>query len=103
MVCVSGTTARHCDGVRFRSIGELVLKGKTEGVEAFVPLLAGELSEEFLDEYQTAYTALAERRSGACEAFRVLAERFPQDPLIALHAARCAAGESGITIVLAEK
>ena len=102
-VCVSATTARHCDGVHFRPIGELVLKGKTEGVEAFVPLLDGDPSEALLDEYQTAYTALAEGRSGACEAFRVLAERFPDDPLIALHTARCAAGESGVTIVLVEK
>ena len=37
-VCISGATVDACPGFSGRPVGTLVLKGKSEGIEAFEPL-----------------------------------------------------------------
>lgn len=102
-VCVSGSTIERCHDMKFRPVGELVLKGKSKSVAAFEPVPNGERSHGKVDEYMEAYRLLSGEDSAAESAFRRLAERYPEDVLIAFHLGRLAAGESGSRVVMKEK
>jgi adenylate cyclase len=102
-ICISESTVAHCGGtLRFRPIGRLLLKGKKETLDVFEPL-DGEGREIVADAYAEAYTALAEQHPDAAGRFRELAARFPDDPLISLHARRLDEGAVGVDIVLDSK
>ena len=102
-VCVSGTTIERCHNATFRPVGELILKGKSESVAAFEPVLNGDKSHSNVDEYMAAYRLLSAEDAEAESAFRRLAERYPEDALISFHVKRLAAGESGSLVVMKEK
>ncbi len=102
-VCVSGTTAQRCTGVTFRPVATLVLRGKTEGVDAYLPAPPGSVDAELIAAYQAAYDLLAAAAPRAGAEFQRLHERYPQDPLITLHAKRLAAGENDALIEVRRK
>ena len=56
-----------------------------------------------LDEYMAAYRLLSAEDPEAESTFRRLTEQYPEDALIAFHAKRLAAGESGSLVVMKEK
>ncbi len=103
-MCVSEAVLHASPAVRARPVGRLVLKGKTEALMVFEPLVA-ELERHYapLADYQVAYAALRDQLPEARELFAQLAAAYPDDPLVALHARRLAAGEQGDLIVLTEK
>ena len=84
-------------------MGELVLKGKSEGVPAYEPVRDGDKTHCGVDAYMAAYSMLSAEDPGAEAAFRSLADAYPEDPLVAFHLGRLAAGESGSVVVLKEK
>ena len=102
-VCISGATAEQCPDFVGRSVGKLVLKGKSEGTEVFEPLTAAEMESPAVQAYLAAYRLMAVADAEAPEAFDRAAEKFPGDPLIAFHQARLKRGENGDTVVMAEK
>ena len=102
-VCVSGTTVERCRNAKFRPVGELVLKGKSASVAAFEPVPNGDKSHSSVDEYMAAYRLLSAEDPEAESTFRRLTEQYPEDALIAFHAKRLAAGESGSLVVMKEK
>ena len=112
-ICISEATLAGCPADTLaRPIGKLVLKGKTEALQVYEPLLpyrnAGYAPEA---EYRQAYELLAgagsesEDRANppALDAFKDLVERFPEDPLVALHWGRLKSGLRGDLIVMSEK
>ena len=103
-VCVSETTVHRCTALTFRPIATLVLKGKTEGVVAYLPVPDDAVDEELLEAYAAAY-ALLEKGSAeeSGEAFAALQARYPEDPLITLHLERLAAGQTDTTITVRRK
>lgn len=102
-VCISGTTIEQCDDGTFRPVGELVLKGKSESVAAFEPVQDGDKTHCSVDEYMAVFSMLSAEDPLALDEFRRLAGQFPDDPLVAFHLGRLAAGESGSVVVLKEK
>ncbi len=102
-VLASAATAERCEGIRFRSIATLVLRGKTDGVAVFEPVAASRVEQPLLDDYEAAYRLLAGDDDEAHAAFRELAARYPHDALIAMHLRRLAAGERGATVVVRRK
>jgi class 3 adenylate cyclase len=102
-VCVSGSTARHCPNTRFRPVGELVLVGKSESVMTFEPLANGVEANGGIEDYMAAYRLMCDEAPQAGDAFRALAERYPEDALVRFHAARLAGGDTGARIVMKEK
>jgi class 3 adenylate cyclase len=102
-ICVSAETAVHCPAIAFRPIGALVLKGKTQPVEAFEPVSAAMSNVATADAYLAAYEKMRSGSPDAGPTFADLARRFPEDPLIRLHAGRLAGGDTGERIVFAEK
>jgi adenylate cyclase len=102
-ICVSGATTKACHSTKFRPVGELLLKGKSESVAAFEPMPNDGRSQNGVGEYTAAYRLLSTEDSGAESAFRELAARYPEDALIRFHLDRLGAGESGSLIVMKEK
>lgn len=103
-MCVSAAVLAASPQVRARPVGRLVLKGKTEALEVFEPLVAERESRYApLDAYLSAYVALRDRRPEALAVFEQLVAAHPDDPLVALHCRRLTAGETGDLIVLTEK
>lgn len=100
-ICVSGETAAHCDGIAFRPIGDLVLKGKEAAIATFEPVPVKTNGYADSRAYAAAYEGLA--NGGGASAFDALSQSAPDDPLVRFHAARIAAGETGTRIVFREK
>jgi class 3 adenylate cyclase len=102
-ICVSGATAERCLDVAFRPVGNLVLKGKDEGTPAFEPLSEDDAESPETRAYRDAFDRMERGDPGARPAFAELARTTPRDSLVALHASRLEAGETGTTIVMKEK
>jgi len=99
-ICVAASAAAQCDGVAFRPIGVLWLRGKTTGTEVYQPLAGDDPALGWLAEYQTAYQSMRDEDPAAVDHIRDLAARHPEDPLAALHADRAGRGERGVDIRL---
>ena len=102
-ICVSETTLERCAYTHHRPIGQLVLKGKSEGLGAYELLSASRARAPEIAEYAAAYRLVEANDPAAAEIFYELAERYPDDGLIAFHAIRLEAGMSGTIIKLTEK
>jgi adenylate cyclase len=102
-LCASGATKRRCTKITFRPVGHLILKGKTEAIDVFEPLLPAEVATQRHTAYLACYGLLERKDAGAAAAFAELAEEFPDDRLINYHAERLAGSETGSTIVMTGK
>jgi adenylate cyclase len=102
-LCMSAAVADAAPSHLQRPAGILFLKGKVRGLEVHEPLQKGSVKETYLKEYQKAYRMMAMSEPGAADAFRALLERHPEDGLLALHAKRLEAGETGAMLRLLEK
>jgi adenylate cyclase len=102
-ICVSSETVAGCSGHEFRPVGTLMLKGKSEGVEAFEPLRAVSLAEDARKAYFEAYELMRKGDDLARAAFGELSRLYPLDTLAACHARRLTAGEIGTKIVFGDK
>ena len=102
-ICVSGAVAAAAPEHRFRPIASVVLKGKATPVEVLQPLAPDDPDADLADGYAKAYGALERGEACALASFERLATRRPHDPLVRFHLERLRRGESGTTIVLAEK
>ncbi len=85
----------------FRPIGTLVLKGKTESVDAFEPI--GDRKSKSVSQYLEAFELMQNGDSNAAAAFSDISRLYPQDALIAFHTERLARNDLGARILLAEK
>lgn len=99
-ICVAESAVAYCTGIRFRNIGDIVLKGKSGGVPVFEPF-AG--SDDHLAAYEKAFALLDKDPPAAARAFADLAAAQPDDPLVRYHAERLADGETGTAVVLKGK
>jgi adenylate cyclase len=100
-ICISGAAARHSSGQRFRPVGKLLLKGKTEALECVTTCDA--LPPRLVEEYMLAYRLLERRDPAAVQRFAELLQQAPGDPLSAFHLMRLRRGEVGAIIALEEK
>ncbi len=104
-VCVSQAILEGCTNACVRPVGRLLLKGKTEALQAFEPVDTLDATAcAALADYGAAFkTMLSGATAAALAQFESLAMQHPQDPLVALHLKRLRQGESGDLIVLSEK
>lgn len=104
LVCISEATLSGQPDLPVRSVGRLVLKGKTKALMVYQPVIANEGEEVARDAaYENAYELLRDEKPEALQAFEALAAERPDDPLVALHLKRLRAGEQGDRIVMASK
>ncbi|MBS0469833.1 MAG: adenylate/guanylate cyclase domain-containing protein [Proteobacteria bacterium] len=102
-ICVSDAAKVLCQGITFRPIGSVILKGKTEALDVWEPLHDGAVSDDYLARYGAAFEAARAHDDAAPGLFAALAAENPADPLVAFYVERLATGEAGIKIKMTEK
>ena len=103
-VCVSEATLSGCSGAIVRPVGRLVLKGKTQELMVYEPIVAAGTGATGHDaEYGAAFELLRQGSPQALPAFEKLAHEREHDALVSLHLGRLRAGEQYERIVLDEK
>jgi class 3 adenylate cyclase len=107
-VCISGSTISAARASveelpTLRKVGSIVLKGKTEAIQAFEPIPVGDERLECLERYRVALAKLEAGAPDARESFANLVEANPSDGLVAFHLDRIDKGETGTTVVMLEK
>jgi len=108
-VCVSAPVVERARGSgvalpELRPIGRLVLKGKTEPVQAYEPLPAGDPRLANVSEYISAYEAMAAGQGAqALQAFAHLAENASTDGLVAYHKERLSADGAATDLIVMEE
>ncbi len=102
-ICVSATTAQTAGAFTGRPVGNLVLVGKSEGIRAFEPMSGEVMTRAHVRDYLAAYELMKAGDPAAGPTFDDALEAYPDDPLIAFHQARLAAGEQGDTVIFAAK
>ena len=104
LVCISEATLSGQPDLPVRSVGRLVLKGKTRALMVYQPIISEEGEEATRDAaYENAYELLRDEKPEALQAFEVLAAERPDDPLVALHLKRLRSGQNGDRIVMESK
>jgi class 3 adenylate cyclase/CHASE2 domain-containing sensor protein len=101
-VCCTEDAAALCPNVKFRQIGDIVLKGKTTPTALFSPIAETEDSA-LIEGYGAAYALLTSEGAGAEAAFRDLARAFPSDPIIQFHIGRMNKGIVSARVVMDDK
>ena len=102
-ICISETSMQKCSDIRFRPVGTLILKGKTQGIGTFQPFPVGQTDDELYESYSEAFRLMAEKKTGAIEAFEDLVRQYPDDPLSRFHLARMQKGDTGADVTFTEK
>jgi adenylate cyclase len=102
-VCISGVTVAACPDFVGRPVGSLVLKGKSEGIQAFEPLSREQAEAPAAKAYLEAFALLERGDESAETVFARLHEEAPDDPLVAFHLRRLQSGDTGATVVLHRK
>ena len=104
-ICVSQTTVDQAQNVSFRPMGDVILKGKTEGISVYEPYYDDDSCHDQtpIEEYQTAYELLRLKDSNVRDRFDKLTREYPGDSLIAFHSQRLNAGEVGHRITMKDK
>jgi len=102
-ICVSAETVRQTRRHRFRPVGAFVVKGRHGAIDIFEPLPAERYDAGMATRYDAAFRALTAGEPGAAAAFAALRRDYPDDPCIAFHCSRLAAGATGTVIVMTEK
>jgi len=100
-ICVGKETRNGCPQISFRSVGALILKGKSEAINVFEPV--PHMDQESLDRFENAYACMESRGDEAEVLYKQLIAEFPNDPVCKLHYERLTAGERGIVITMAGK
>jgi len=102
-ICVNESTVSQCPGYHFRPVAHLLLRGKTVGLDAYLPVEEDSIDRQLFEKYERAYGALRDNEETADDLFSALETQYPDDPLVKLHAKRIEAGESGTTLIIRKK
>ena len=101
-VCVSKDTVDLCDGIDFRPVGDLLLKGKTRSVSAWQPHRTGEKFCPLL-QYKHAYQLMSDSYEDAASQFALLHDLYPEDTLVEFHFNRLRNNIGGESVKLTDK
>jgi class 3 adenylate cyclase len=102
-ICVSGDIEKTITRYRCRPIGAFIVKGRHGATEVFEPINPENYTPEWIGRYDAAYRALAAAEPEAWSLIERLHDENADDPCVAFHIRRLAAGESGILTEMHEK
>jgi adenylate cyclase len=95
-ICIARATAEKVSAVAFLPIGTLMLKGKTQGVDVFAPQSEVADAAAWSALYLEAFARMLSGDDAGSTALVALHERYPDHPILALHARRIRAGERSV-------
>lgn len=103
-ICATEQTVSRCPSLRFRPVGDIVLKGKLTATGLYSPV-ADDEPEALTRGYDAAYALLREKddNPAAVDAFKALGAEFPDDPLIRFHLKRMSQGIISSRVVMDDK
>ena len=99
-ICVSAILAAKVKDFRGRSVGDLMLRGRTEALRAFEPLNNGQFGDPATHSYLQAFAKLETSDPGAMAAFAAHVGRHSDDQLASFHLKRLLNGATGTHIAL---
>jgi class 3 adenylate cyclase len=99
-ICVSASVAEATANFRGRPVGDLVLRGRTEPLRAFEPLVPKAFSTPATEQYLQAFARLEAGDASAMPAFAALVGLHAEDPLAGFHLKRLLNGAKGIRMQL---
>jgi len=99
-ICVSATLAAKVEEFRGRTIGDLVLRGKSEALRAFEPLRREQHENPATKSYLEAFAKLETGDPGAMAAFAAHVGKHADDQLASFHLKRLLNGATGTRIVM---
>jgi adenylate cyclase len=99
-ICVSAAIAGKAGNFLGRPIGDLVLRGKSEALRAFEPLLVGQYEDLLTVSYLEAFAKLEREDPGALASFAAHVGKWAGDRLASFHLKRLLNGSKGTRITL---
>jgi adenylate cyclase len=99
-ICVSAAVAENSGNFRGRPIGDLVLRGRSEPLRAFEPLLAAAFESSATAQYSEAFAKLEAGDVAAMPAFAALVGLHADDALAGFHLRRLLNGAKGARMQL---
>lgn len=102
-ICCTQSVIDACTDLKFRPVGDVVLKGKLTGVGLYNPVTDEQAASELYRRYQDVYEQLQHADPRAPDAVRQLHADYPADPLVNFHYARVEAGLNTNRVVMEDK
>lgn len=102
-LCVSESVVAAIPDFSGRPIGTLLLKGKSQALRCFEPLVRETAESPATLAYEEAFALLEAEDPKARQAFAALVGRYGEDSLSLFHLGRLLAGETGVEIELSAK
>ena len=103
-ICATEQTVARCPSLKFRPVGDIVLKGKLTATGLYCPV-ADDAPAALIDGYNAAYEILHDHddNPAAVDAFKALGAEFPDDPLIKFHLKRMSQNIVSARVVMDDK
>ena len=102
-ICVSETTVKQCHGLYFRSVATLILRGKTQGIKAYMPIGDKYTQNTLAIMYEQAFDLLSTNDPASAQLLSELVRLYPGDPLANLHLSRINEGAENTTMQIRKK
>ena len=99
-ICVSATLAARVEDFRGRSIGDLILRGRTEALRAFEPLRGEQYENPTTKSYLESFAKLEAGDPGAMAGFAAHVGKHADDQLASFHLKRLLNGATGTRMVM---
>ena len=99
-ICASATVAERAENFQGRPVGDLILRGRSEPLRAYEPLLAEAFKAPAVAQYGEAFAKLEAGDASAMPAFAALVGAHADDPLAGFHLKRLLNGAKGVSMKL---
>ena len=99
-ICVSESVAKAAEKFRGRPIGDIMLRGRSEPLRAYEPLLEDAFAAPATAQYSAAFAKLEAGDAGAMPAFAALVGQHADDALAGFHLKRLLNGAKGVRMQL---
>jgi class 3 adenylate cyclase len=99
-ICVSATVAEATENFKGRPVGDLMLRGRSEPLRAYEPLVAAAFEGSATRQYAEAFAKLEAGDAAAMPAFAALVGLHADDALAGFHLRRLLNGAKGVRLQL---
>jgi class 3 adenylate cyclase len=99
-ICVSAAVAEGAEGFQGRPVGDLMLRGRSEPLRAYEPLLPAAFADPTTAQYSEAFAKLEAGDAAAMPAFAALVGTHADDALASFHLKRLLNGAKGVRMQL---